>query len=45
MAEKIRRWRALHPIAGTRTYLVPPPGWRAPKDWTKIHNSKGCFTK
>ena len=34
MAEKIRRWRALHPIAGTRTYLVPPPGWRAPKDWT-----------
>ena len=34
MAEKIRRWRALHPIAGTRTLLVPPPGWRAPKDWS-----------
>ena len=33
MAEKIRNWRALHPIAGTRTLLVPPPGWRAPKDW------------
>ena len=23
----------LHPIAGTRSELVPPPGWRAPKDW------------
>tara|TARA_B100001079_G_C16128528_1_gene390222 strand:- start:114 stop:662 length:549 start_codon:yes stop_codon:yes gene_type:complete len=34
MAEKIRRWRALHPIAGTRTLLVPPPGWRAPHDWS-----------
>ena len=34
MAEKIRKWRALHPIAGTRTQLVPPPGWRAPKDWS-----------
>ena len=34
MAEKIRNWRALHPIAGTRTLLVPPPGWRAPKDWS-----------
>ena len=34
MAKKIRNWRALHPIAGTRTLLVPPPGWRAPKDWS-----------
>ena len=34
MAEKIRRWRALHPISGVRSELVPPPGWRAPKDWT-----------
>ena len=33
MAERIRNWRALHPIHGTRSYLVPPPGWRAPKDW------------
>ena len=33
MAEKIRKWRALHPISGTRVQLVPPPGWRAPKDW------------
>ena len=34
MADKIRRWRALHPISGIRAQLVPPPGWRAPKDWT-----------
>ena len=34
MAEKIRKWRALHPISGTRAQLVPPPGWRAPKDWS-----------
>ncbi len=26
-------WRALYPINGTRSHLVPPPGWRAPKDW------------
>ena len=30
---KIHDWRALHPINGTRSYLVAPPGWRAPKDW------------
>jgi arylsulfatase A-like enzyme len=34
MANKIREWRALHPIAGIRAQLVAPPGWRAPKDWT-----------
>ena len=34
MAGKIRKWRALHPISGIRAQLVPPPGWRAPKDWT-----------
>ena len=32
-AEKIRNWRALYPVAGTRSTLVPPPGWRAPLDW------------
>jgi hypothetical protein len=32
-AEKIRDWRALYPVAGTRSTLVPPPGWRAPLDW------------
>ena len=34
MANKIREWRALHPISGIRAQLVPPPGWRAPIDWT-----------
>ena len=33
LAEEIRDWRALYPISGTRSHLVPPPGWRAPKDW------------
>ena len=33
MAAQIRRWRALYPINGTRSHLVPPPGWRAPLDW------------
>ena len=33
LAEAIRRWRLLHPVNGTRSNLVPPPGWRAPKDW------------
>ena len=23
----------LYPVSGTRSELVPPPGWRAPKDW------------
>ena len=32
-AERVRHWRALHPIHGTRSALVPPPGWRPPKDW------------
>ena len=32
-AERIRRWRALYPITGTRSSLMPPPGWRAPLDW------------
>ena len=33
MAQRIRNWRALYPIHGTRSHLVAPPGWRAPKDW------------
>jgi len=33
MAAAIHDWRSLYPVAGTRTELVPPPGWRAPKDW------------
>ena len=33
MASAIHRWRTLYPVAGTRSELVPPPGWRAPRDW------------
>lgn len=33
LSRKIHDWRALYPISGTRSQLVPPPGWRAPKDW------------
>jgi len=33
MSDAILTWRSLYPVAGTRTELVPPPGWRAPKDW------------
>jgi len=33
MAEKIRKWRSLHPINGVRVALSPHPGWRAPKDY------------
>jgi len=33
MAAAIHRWRTLHPVAGVRAELMPPPGWRAPKDW------------
>ena len=33
MAQRVRHWRALHPISGTRSALAPPPGWRAPRDW------------
>ena len=34
MAEAIHLWRQRYPVTGTRSELVPPPGWRAPKDWT-----------
>jgi len=33
LAERVQSWRALYPISGTRSQLVPPPGWRAPIDW------------
>jgi len=35
MADKIRLWRAQHPINGVRVALAPHPGWRAPKDYAK----------
>ena len=34
MAKQINVWRTMYPVSGTRNGLVPPPGWRAPKDWT-----------
>lgn len=33
MSRAIHRWRLLHPASGRRVELVPPPGWRAPRDW------------
>ena len=33
LASEIRHWRNLYPVAGTRSQLMPPPGWRAPVDW------------
>lgn len=33
LASEIHHWRTLYPVAGTRSELVPPPGWRAPIDW------------
>jgi len=35
MAEKIRLWRAEHPINGVRVALAPHPGWRAPLDYAE----------
>ncbi|MEZ4281556.1 MAG: sulfatase-like hydrolase/transferase [Myxococcota bacterium] len=31
----LAEWRRQHPMAGTRSTLVAPPGWLAPKDWAK----------
>ncbi len=33
MADAIHHWRTMYPVQGTRNGLIPPPGWRAPKDW------------
>ncbi|NND83317.1 MAG: sulfatase-like hydrolase/transferase [Gammaproteobacteria bacterium] len=35
LSKAIRDWRMLYPVNGTRSNLVPPPGWRAPLDWAK----------
>jgi arylsulfatase A-like enzyme len=32
---RLRRWRAMHPVGGTGTQLVPHPGWRPPRDWAE----------
>ncbi|MEM9253868.1 MAG: sulfatase-like hydrolase/transferase [Pseudomonadota bacterium] len=39
MAEKVHSWRMLYPVSGTRHELVPPPGWRAPRDWASYPRS------
>ncbi len=39
LAKEIHYWRTLYPVAGTRSELVPPPGWRAPKDWSTYPRS------
>lgn len=39
MAAAIHYWRTWYPVAGTRSQLVPPPGWRAPKDWSTYPRS------
>jgi hypothetical protein len=33
LSRSLYEWRSQYPIHGTRVHLVPPPGWRAPKDW------------
>jgi arylsulfatase B len=33
LSREIHYWRTLHPASGTRAELMPPPGWRAPRDW------------
>ncbi|MGI9273795.1 MAG: sulfatase-like hydrolase/transferase [Endozoicomonas sp.] len=39
ISKEIHYWRTLYPASGTRAELVPPPGWRAPKDWTSYPQS------
>ncbi|MFT4614277.1 MAG: arylsulfatase B [Bacteroidia bacterium] len=39
IAGEIHYWRTLYPVAGTRSELVPPPGWRAPLDWSTYPRS------
>tara|TARA_B100000446_G_scaffold93839_4_gene88026 strand:- start:18847 stop:20334 length:1488 start_codon:yes stop_codon:yes gene_type:complete len=34
LAQELDRWRAQSPANPVRNSLVPPPGWRAPKDWS-----------
>jgi arylsulfatase A-like enzyme len=34
MTGAILEWRRLRPAAGARHGITPPPGWRAPLDWT-----------
>ncbi len=33
LEREIHIWRQRYPVSGTRSSLIPPPGWRAPRDW------------
>ncbi|WP_062259962.1 sulfatase-like hydrolase/transferase [Endozoicomonas arenosclerae] len=34
LSQSINTWRMLYPLNGIRSNIVPPPGWKAPLDWT-----------
>lgn len=34
LSQSIRDWRMLYPLNGIRSNIVPPPGWKAPLDWS-----------
>ena len=41
MADAIHVWRTRYPVSGTRSELVPPPGWRAPQGLGDLPGSAG----
>ncbi|MBW2267778.1 MAG: arylsulfatase [Deltaproteobacteria bacterium] len=41
LSARIHGWRALHPLGGTGTALVPHPGWRPPRDWADLAPAMG----
>jgi len=41
LSARIHAWRALHPVGGTGTQLVPHPGWRPPRDWADLIPAMG----
>ena len=43
LAKEIRYWRNLYPVAGTRSELMPPPGWRAPLDWANYPKAESVL--
>lgn len=43
LSQRIHDWRALHPVGGTGTDLVPHPGWRPPRDWADLAPAMGAI--
>ncbi|MBW2386373.1 MAG: arylsulfatase [Deltaproteobacteria bacterium] len=43
LSARIHDWRALHPLGGTGTGLVPHPGWRPPRDWADLAPAMGAI--